>query len=392
MFVRFTLALAALAALESEAAAGSCVYTPGQAAAFVACMYGELEAVQVQLAATQADLASAEATIGAQQATIASLQGQVAANGATVAAVQGSVAAIQADYLTGSDLAGYATTADLAGYATTADLAGYATTAALGGVQAQVSSIQADYVTSADLGPYVTQAELAAHPTFADLSAYATSAELVGVQNQVAAVQGQVLAIQFDYVTSAELGGYATVGSLNALQSQVADLDLRVSDLESLHAERVAFVTSVQYPVSSLGGVPGADAICQAHAASAGLQGTFLAWLGDGAGGPADRFTLSDSPYVRVDGAALAADWFDLTDGALANPLEIDEFGALSAAGMAWSGVNPDGTASGATCNGWTNPLAVSGGTGNVHSAALDWTSGVVGNCGASRPVYCFQQ
>ncbi|MCA9493059.1 MAG: hypothetical protein KC621_24175 [Myxococcales bacterium] len=382
MIARFALALAALGALESEAAAGNCSYTPGQAAAFVACMYSELEAVQVELGATQADLASANATITAQQATIATLQGQVAANAVMVSNVQGQVSAIQADYLTGSDLAGYATTADLAGYAPSAVVAG---------LQVQVADIEADYLTSADLASYVTQAELTGYATMADLGAYATTAEVVGMQGQLALLQGQVFTIQSDYLTSSDLGGYATTTDLGALQSQLDDVDLRVSDLEALHGQLVAFVTSVQYPISAIGGVLGADLICQSRASAAGLSGTYMAWLGDGATGPADRFTLSDSPYVLVDGTTLASDWFDLTDGVLTNALNVDEYGALSSATTAWTGVNTDGTTNSDHCGGWGNPIGIAG-TGDVHSTSSDWTFGMVGNCGSARSLYCFEQ
>ena len=81
-----------------------------------------------------------------------------------------------------------------------------------------------------------------------------------------------------------------------------------------------------------LGGVTGADSVCQARANAAGLSGTFKAWISGGSysSSPASRFTRSTVlPYVRIDGAVVANDWNDLTDGTIQNPINIDEFGNL---------------------------------------------------------------
>ena len=87
------------------------------------------------------------------------------------------------------------------------------------------------------------------------------------------------------------------------------------------------FLSSTQ-PGGNLGGVAGADALCQALATTASLPGTFMAWLSDSASSPADRFTRShDLPYVRVDGAVVATNWNDLTDGALNCPIDKSELG-----------------------------------------------------------------
>lgn len=52
---------------------------------------------------------------------------------------------------------------------------------------------------------------------------------------------------------------------------------------------------------ANLGGVGGADAICAAEAAAAGLEGTFLAWLSDATHSPKDRPPQSTGPYVLPD-------------------------------------------------------------------------------------------
>ena len=87
------------------------------------------------------------------------------------------------------------------------------------------------------------------------------------------------------------------------------------------------FVTSTTHD-GNLGGLAGADAICQARAAAAGLPGTYLAWLSDGSASPATRFlTQSAGPYRLVNGTTIADDWADLTSGDLDAPINITETG-----------------------------------------------------------------
>ena len=54
-------------------------------------------------------------------------------------------------------------------------------------------------------------------------------------------------------------------------------------------------------------------------------------WLVPGAQAPATRFTQSVIPYVRTDGAVVANNWADLTDGTIQNPINVDEFGSRRA-------------------------------------------------------------
>ena len=64
-----------------------------------------------------------------------------------------------------------------------------------------------------------------------------------------------------------------------------------------------------------LGGLSGADALCQDLADSAGLSGTYLAWLADANPGnaPNIRFNQATAPYKLTDFTELAADWTHLT-------------------------------------------------------------------------------
>jgi hypothetical protein len=119
----------------------------------------------------------------------------------------------------------------------------------------------------------------------------------------------------------------------------------------------VAFVTSSRH-TGDLGGLAGADAICAARAAEAGLPGTFIAWLGTTAF-PAWSRLAGSRGWRRVDGTAFADNRDDLVTSAPLAPLVLDELGNDARdvpMTFAWSGMRADGS---------TEPI----------SNCLDWTS-----------------
>ena len=79
----------------------------------------------------------------------------------------------------------------------------------------------------------------------------------------------------------------------------------------------------------ALGGLNGADAICQERAGAGGLPGTYRAWLSDGTGSPSTRFRRSGQGYRLPDAAqtSIATDWTDLTDGKLRHAINVTELG-----------------------------------------------------------------
>ena len=79
---------------------------------------------------------------------------------------------------------------------------------------------------------------------------------------------------------------------------------------------RCMFVTSSRHR-GNLGGLAGADAICNVRATEAGLPGagSYMAWLSAGGVSPSSRFTRAAVPYKEVDGTTIADDWNDLTNG-----------------------------------------------------------------------------
>lgn len=163
---------------------------------------------------------------------------------------------------------------------------------------------------------------------------------------------------------------------------------------------RRVFVTSELYVGGQLGGLEGADAICNEHAASAGLGGEFKAWLSGNGESPSMRFTTWEVPYV-VPGdpmTELVSSWTDLVDGSpLPLPIAVTESGATILAGACsesdrvWTGTKPDGLAHPQTCMGFTTVNA-SGALGSGTSF-VNWSiCNPMANCAAAARLYCFQQ
>lgn len=168
--------------------------------------------------------------------------------------------------------------------------------------------------------------------------------------------------------------------------------------------QKFAFVTSQVY-TGNLGGVSGADFICQSLANAGGLPGTYKAWLSTNKLSPAISFFKASVPYVRTDGVRIADNWDDLVDcigGCLDNPLNRDELGRQVVPGrLTWTATNPDGTLfTGAvggntfSCTNWTsastNARAL---PGNVDATGEEWTRELPAvSCAVPAHLYCFQQ
>lgn len=157
---------------------------------------------------------------------------------------------------------------------------------------------------------------------------------------------------------------------------------------------RRVFLTSAVFG-AQLGGIEGADAKCQFAADSAGLGGTFRAWISTPTSSAMDNLFQSPDPYVRIDGVEIAANWTDLTDGELAAPLEIDEWGVLqnnSDCGNVWTNTLRDGKAHDEdACTAWTS-LQDAASLGRSDVTNYSWTEGCVQDCLKQYHLYCFEQ
>lgn len=159
---------------------------------------------------------------------------------------------------------------------------------------------------------------------------------------------------------------------------------------------KLVFVTAGTWQ-GDLGGAAGADAKCQQEADSAGVAGTFMAWLSTSGSSPASDFTRSPAPYVLSNGNRVADDWDDLTDGSLQNPINVELSGGTTSYQFAWTGTGADASAQIYTCSDWTavgsssnNLIGVVGQPGSTGTSWTRFESSL--NCGLSSPLYCFQQ
>ena len=198
---------------------------------------------------------------------------------------------------------------------------------------------------------------------------------------------------------------------------------------------KTIFATSQRFQGGQLCGLKGADVLCQRAAQSAGLTGSFKAFLSDTATSAATRLNHATVPYELVDGTVVASDFTGLTSGTLSHAINLDENGAASAPGTVtedfqlaasaldvnvWTGSYTNGTsqiegpgleaALNSTCRDWTTNtgtagrLAASvgstagvsfgtvGGTLGMPTFTPGWTGSAFTHCDQEMSLYCVQQ
>ena len=155
------------------------------------------------------------------------------------------------------------------------------------------------------------------------------------------------------------------------------------------------FVTSTSH-AGNLGGLAGADNICNIRAGDAGLPGTYMAWLSVNGESPATRFVQSDRPYVLVGTqTVIADDWADLVgDPYLNAPIDRTQTGAQSSTTRVWTATAYNGSSYSNNCLNWaTSSSQVYGSTGYTNQLDNDWSLYDTSEpCHLSYPLYCFRQ
>jgi len=151
-----------------------------------------------------------------------------------------------------------------------------------------------------------------------------------------------------------------------------------------------AFVTSIGF-TGSLGGLTGADALCNERAARGSRTGSYRAFLSQGATAAGSR--VLDTAYYRFDDRRIARNRMQListSTTALDNPLSITESGTeLSAA--VWTGTIANGMpAVDLTCSVW-NTVDASAVIGDSSATNTTWLSDGTQQCGTPASLYCFQ-
>ena len=165
---------------------------------------------------------------------------------------------------------------------------------------------------------------------------------------------------------------------------------------------RLAFLTSA-HGTGNLGGWPVAagatglaagDAICRNLATAAGIRqpGSFSAWLSAAGTNAIDRFD-HEGPWMRLDGIEVAASRQELTDGALAAPINLTETGTYLNNWAVWTGTLGAGWEGPSHCSSWIEDSAASFGQyGFANSADLPWTFAGETGCNFEWSyLYCLQ-
>jgi len=151
------------------------------------------------------------------------------------------------------------------------------------------------------------------------------------------------------------------------------------------------FITSTKQN-AALGGLAGADAVCQARANAQSLGGTWKAWLSDSTTTAAQRLAHNSLPYILLNGSQVAANWAGLISGTIVNPINISETGSTVGGDGVWTATKVDGTFFGTdTCSNWTSTSG-SGRYGGSPFSNAGWTDFNSFPCSSLFYLYCFEQ
>lgn len=135
----------------------------------------------------------------------------------------------------------------------------------------------------------------------------------------------------------------------------------------------------------NLGGLTGADSICQTEAGSLGYAGTWKALLSDSTTDAKNRVTLV-YPIVRASATSTVVESTNLWASALDTQ--------VTTAGATWTGSKGDGTIYTARhCNNWTDSTGTYTGEAGVASFTnLNWQENQNLACNTNNYLYCIEQ
>jgi hypothetical protein len=164
----------------------------------------------------------------------------------------------------------------------------------------------------------------------------------------------------------------------------------------------IVFVSSELVQPAELGGLRGADELCQELADDAGLSGTYVAWLSDSEHSAEER--LGDARgWVRTDGRPVADTRKQLSNSELFYPIHLDEQGnrvhSSPTEGVVLTGSLPDGSADAGEesdfCADWTDDSGWGAVVGSTDHGGPSWSSRgpytfAQESCKASLHLYCF--
>jgi hypothetical protein len=182
------------------------------------------------------------------------------------------------------------------------------------------------------------------------------------------------------------------------------DTPLVVEEEDAGGTPKTVFVTSTQTSGGKIGGLAGADKICNdLTVGTAALAGkTFKAWLSVAGEGPVKRIAWKGG-YTRTDKQLVASSRKDLLTATLLAPIDRDEKGRVIAPGLSarvWTNTNTLGEPAEANydCAGFTQDIPDGGAPKSARNGLAtatngDWTfvqSSAV-TCVEEARLYCFE-
>jgi hypothetical protein len=155
---------------------------------------------------------------------------------------------------------------------------------------------------------------------------------------------------------------------------------------------RYWFVTDNEF-TGDLGGLDGADQICQAEADEAGLPGTYKAWLSDSTGSPSTRFNQVEVPYLLPNGLQVAASYAQIIASGPTFPLNISPTLSMRFIDV-WTSTRESGLALSDHCETWSSSEIFSVGILGSSSETLSdiWTFSLFADCNTNHALYCVGQ
>jgi hypothetical protein len=162
----------------------------------------------------------------------------------------------------------------------------------------------------------------------------------------------------------------------------------------------IVFVSASRVHIGELGGLAGADAFCQAEAQSAGLPGTYVAWLSTDSSDAIDRLESPEGVpaegWVRPDGLPVFVDRGDVATFRLRYRLGLDQFSRELESPFVATNTWAEGKAlpeslvdATGTCYGLTSTDGLLR-TGSSASVGAEWTTYGFEGCSRGFHLYCF--
>jgi hypothetical protein len=179
-----------------------------------------------------------------------------------------------------------------------------------------------------------------------------------------------------------------------------ADADASPSACVGSDCERVVFVTNAQFFPQELGSVAGGDKKCTDAAAASKhprvMNRKFRAWLSASLvpSSPSTELAKGMKPYVRPDGAVIAANWSQFASASHGAAINLDENGVLvDGTIIVWTGTNVDGSATGQDCGGWSTKAAgFESTTGEAGQSNALWSNEGTDSCDTNHRIYCVEE